>query len=101
MIKISEEEKNGKKIKLPIPEEGISFEEQVIINRDKNKILVFSSSCPHLGCKISRYVNNKFICPCHGSEFDSEGNRVKGPATASLKKLKFYISGKDIIIENQ
>ncbi len=50
--------------------------------------VLFSRICPHLGC----YYNydaaaNKFICPCHGSQFDQYGAHIAGPAARGLDPL--------------
>ncbi len=49
---------------------------------------IFSPICPHLGCRYS-WVDgqNKFICPCHGSEFNSDGAHEAGPAPRGLDPL--------------
>ena len=44
-----------------------------------------SYTCPHAGCKANwDKEKNHFICPCHGSKFDKDGNVVNGPATQNL-----------------
>ncbi|HHP7244857.1 MAG TPA: cytochrome b6-f complex iron-sulfur subunit [Elainellaceae cyanobacterium] len=41
--------------------------------------------CTHLGCVVPwNGAENKFICPCHGSQYNSEGKVVRGPAPLSL-----------------
>ena len=41
--------------------------------------------CTHLGCVVPWNVaENKFMCPCHGSQYDSTGKVVHGPAPLSL-----------------
>jgi cytochrome b6-f complex iron-sulfur subunit len=41
--------------------------------------------CTHLGCVVPWNANeNKFKCPCHGSQYNSEGKVVRGPAPLSL-----------------
>lgn len=41
--------------------------------------------CTHLGCVVPWNGNeNKFVCPCHGSQYNSEGKVVRGPAPLSL-----------------
>jgi hypothetical protein len=32
-----------------------------------------------------------FGCPCHGSQFDTEGNRTAGPAPRALDRYQFSI----------
>lgn len=37
--------------------------------------------CTHLGCVVPwNAAENKFICPCHGSQYDNQGRVVRGPA---------------------
>ncbi|CAL5218887.1 g625 [Coccomyxa viridis] len=41
--------------------------------------------CTHLGCVVPWNSNeNKFKCPCHGSQYNNEGKVVRGPAPLSL-----------------
>lgn len=41
--------------------------------------------CTHLGCVVPWNGNeNKFMCPCHGSQYDNTGKVVRGPAPLSL-----------------
>ena len=52
---------------------------------------MFSSICPHLGCRFNWVGDQKkFVCPCHGSQFSSpEGTKVGGPAPRGLDPLPF------------
>jgi cytochrome b6-f complex iron-sulfur subunit len=44
-----------------------------------------NSVCTHLGCVVPWNASeNKFMCPCHGSQYNSEGKVVRGPAPLSL-----------------
>jgi cytochrome b6-f complex iron-sulfur subunit len=41
--------------------------------------------CTHLGCVVPwNAAENKFMCPCHGSQYDATGKKVRGPAPLSL-----------------
>ncbi|KAG5179101.1 cytochrome b6-f complex iron-sulfur subunit [Tribonema minus] len=41
--------------------------------------------CTHLGCVVPWVqAENKFICPCHGSQYNADGKVVRGPAPLSL-----------------
>ncbi len=44
--------------------------------------------CTHLGC-LYNWVDqeNKFICPCHGSQFQANGQYIQGPAPRSLDRF--------------
>ena len=50
--------------------------------------VIFSSICPHLGCRFDWKKDiNKFLCPCHNSEFLKDGEHVAGPAARGLDPL--------------
>ncbi|MEW5858995.1 MAG: cytochrome b6-f complex iron-sulfur subunit [Cyanobacteriota bacterium] len=54
-------------------------EEKTIDNYGLNAV------CTHLGCVVPwNSGENKFMCPCHGSQYDSTGKVVRGPAPLSL-----------------
>lgn len=41
--------------------------------------------CTHLGCLFNwSDQEDKFLCPCHGSEFEPDGSYVQGPAPRDL-----------------
>ncbi|XP_043696588.1 cytochrome b6-f complex iron-sulfur subunit 2, chloroplastic [Telopea speciosissima] len=41
--------------------------------------------CTHLGCVVPwNAAEKKFICPCHGSQYNNQGKVVRGPAPLSL-----------------
>jgi Rieske Fe-S protein len=76
---------------------------------------IMSSRCTHVGCptqpngpllsrqqKVERGATGEvglvptlnaggFGCPCHGSQFDTEGNRTAGPAPRALDRYEFSI----------
>ncbi len=70
----------------------VSFHDNFIITSENGKFAVFSSHCTHLGCKIEKYENGRLVCPCHGSEYDLEGNPIKGPAFKPLRKIHAELS---------
>jgi cytochrome b6-f complex iron-sulfur subunit len=45
-----------------------------------------SAMCTHQACTITGFSNQIFVCPCHGSQFDTSGRVVMGPALASLQQ---------------
>mgnify|MGYP001158210007 FL=1 len=53
--------------------------------------------CTHLGCVVPwNKAANKYMCPCHGSQYDQTGKVVRGPAPLSLALA--HISDSDDIV---
>jgi Rieske Fe-S protein len=49
-----------------------------------NQVVAFNAVCPHLGCFVNAQSDNTFSCPCHDSEFKTDGT-IK-PITKTGKK---------------
>lgn len=89
-------------IKLDLPiNKGITFKDDIIINRDDRGIKIFSSRCTHLGCKLNKLENDQIVCSCHGSRFSKTGKVLKGPADKNLNQPEYTInkSSKEIIVD--
>ena len=43
--------------------------------------------CTHEACTVERYQSGTFTCPCHGSQYNTSGTVVKGPAMAALRRF--------------
>ena len=55
--------------------------------------------CTHLGCVVPWSSGaNKFICPCHGSQYDSNGKVVRGPAPLSLAIAHVSVEEDNVLI---
>jgi len=74
-----------------IPGDGIRFHDKVIVITSAKGVAVFSSACPHLGCRINRAESGELVCPCHGSRFNARGEVLHGPAGRNLQPLKFAL----------
>jgi Rieske Fe-S protein len=83
---------------------------------------IMSSRCTHVGCPTQPngpiFVQREkfertnvgevkvvpalpaggFGCPCHGSEFDTEGNRTAGPAPRALDRYQFSIRNGRLVL---
>ena len=56
-----------------------------------NTFIAFSSSCPHLGCKVHWEARReRFFCPCHGGVFEPDGKSIAGPPAQAGQNLKPY-----------
>lgn len=74
------------------------YSKALIVKKNKN-IQVFDVRCTHMGCILNiDEKNKKFVCPCHNSEFNMEGKRLKGPAKRDLDILSFKIENEILYI---
>lgn len=67
--------------------EGLNGDPTYLIVDDNKNIREYglNAICTHLGCVVPwNEAANKFICPCHGSQYDQTGRVVRGPAPLSL-----------------
>jgi Rieske Fe-S protein len=88
----------------------------------KPSFTVLSNRCVHLGCPVQangplfpgRHQVVKtgggevsltptlpaggFGCPCHGGQYDTEGNRTAGPPVRALDRYEFYIRNGHILL---
>lgn len=52
--------------------------------------------CTHLGCLYNwNNQEGKFICPCHGSQFQANGTYIQGPAPRSLDRFVVEIQSEN------
>lgn len=59
-------------------------DEIMLIRKSDTEFTAISTICTHKGCDVE-LEGNKFICPCHGSEFSMDGKVLSPPAKTDLK----------------
>ncbi|CAK0779532.1 hypothetical protein CVIRNUC_004795 [Coccomyxa viridis] len=67
--------------------QGLKGDATYLVVTDQGEIEKYgiNAVCTHLGCVVPWNDNeNKFKCPCHGSQYNAEGKVVRGPAPLSL-----------------
>jgi glycine/D-amino acid oxidase-like deaminating enzyme/nitrite reductase/ring-hydroxylating ferredoxin subunit len=53
------------------------------------KLHVVSAACTHMGCVVQfNSFERCWDCPCHGSQFDIDGEPLAGPARKPLEKVE-------------
>ena len=58
------------------------------LTHPEDGVLALYKVCTHLGCLYAwREQEGKFICPCHGSQFEYDGTYIRGPAPRSLDRF--------------
>jgi cytochrome b6-f complex iron-sulfur subunit len=58
-----------------------------ILIRTESGFEAISLVCTHLGCTVEQ-AGDGFSCPCHGSEYSSDGSVLRGPAQDPLPVLR-------------
>lgn len=79
---------------VPQPDAGPSNFPKVKIwlSNTPDGLMALYKVCPHLGCLYGWSDQEfKFICPCHGSQYENDGDYIKGPAPRSLDRFAFTI----------
>jgi len=67
--------------------QGLKGDATYLIVKDDGKLEEYglNAVCTHLGCVVPwSAANNKFMCPCHGSQYAPTGAVVRGPAPLPL-----------------
>ncbi|KAJ7981377.1 Cytochrome b6-f complex iron-sulfur subunit [Quillaja saponaria] len=67
--------------------QGLKGDPTYLVVEKDNTIATYgiNAVCTHLGCVVPwNKAENKFICPCHGSQYNEQGRVVRGPAPLSL-----------------
>ncbi len=67
--------------------QGLKGDPTYIVVQDDHTLSNYgiNAVCTHLGCVVPwNNGEGRFICPCHGSQYDNTGKVVRGPAPLSL-----------------
>ncbi len=83
---------------VPVGSALIITELQLVVTQPvAGEFFAYSAVCPHQGCLVREVREDTIVCPCHGSEFQLDGNVQRGPARRGLNPLAIRIEGTSII----
>ena len=73
--------------------------DKVVEGQDSQPYVVISTRCAHLGCPV-RYIqaSQKFVCPCHGGVYDSQGKVQGGPPVRPLDRFYTRAEGGRVLV---
>lgn len=75
-----------------------TMERPVWVGRDDSgQIVALLASCSHQGCQPDP-VGDRFVCPCHGSEFSRSGAVLQGPAERPLTRYEVSERAGELIV---
>ncbi len=73
----------------------------VVRTSPTSNISAVDPTCTHKGCTVDWAAKSqKFVCPCHASEFGTDGKVLKGPATKPLKTYQAKIEGDSVLVSS-
>jgi Rieske Fe-S protein len=81
---------------VPVGTLAVVGSEPVCIARDAGGVYAMTLTCTHAGCDIGQggtLTPSLITCPCHGSQFDGNGNVVRGPASSPLVHYAVSVDG--------
>ena len=62
--------------------------------------LAMGRECTHLGCTVAWYQKEgQFLCPCHASAFDLQGDVLNPPAPRSLDLYAVSIENREVKVD--
>ncbi len=71
-----------------------------LVRHSDGGMLALSLKCTHLGCSIHwNEDEDKFICPCHSSEFNRFGDVLKPPAPHALDTYKVIVKEGKVMVD--
>lgn len=79
-----------------------SVEQQVVflVRSEAGDVRALSSTCTHLGCRVSYDAEKKLItCPCHGGVYSPGGRVIAGPPPRPLPELAARVEGSRVLVE--
>jgi cytochrome b6-f complex iron-sulfur subunit len=59
----------------------------LVAHTGQDAFTALTSVCTHEGCTVTGFANNRYVCPCHGSQYTTSGTVVQGPAPRSLQQF--------------
>lgn len=71
----------------------------LLYRSSETEVLAFSRKCTHMGCAVGNFQDGLSNCPCHGSQYDTSGKPVKGPAANPLKEYAATLSGSTLTVK--
>jgi len=83
----------GKPESFPMDSVTLDVNSGIYIIHSKEGFFSLSAVCTHLGCLTAWKPDLGIIaCPCHGSKFKQDGDKIEGPAPKPLPWKRMWIS---------
>ena len=83
---------------LALTANGLDDSGMLLYRQSENMVKAYSRICTHNACTIDSFQNGTSTCSCHGSQFNTSGSVVNGPATNPLNQYSATITGNIVTI---
>jgi cytochrome b6-f complex iron-sulfur subunit len=70
----------------------------LVARTGESTFAALTAVCTHQGCTITGYGSGTYTCPCHGSQFSTDGQVTRGPAGSPLHQYQTAFSNGTLTI---
>ena len=75
-----------------------SVRDLLVARTAQDTFTALTAICTHESCTITGFQSSTFVCPCHGSRYNTAGAVVNGPATRALQAFPTQFAGNTLSI---
>lgn len=72
--------------------------DMLVARTAQDTFAALTAICTHENCTITGFRTPTYVCPCHGSQFNTAGQVQSGPATRSLRTFPTQFAGTTLTI---
>jgi len=84
-------------VQMPVQEGWIQSTVPVavyVLRTGADSVTIFDVHCTHMGCPVTwNHAAGRFLCPCHGGVFNSDGRVLSGPPPRPLDRYAVRVDG--------
>ena len=78
---------------------GVQSYSAVVEGYDQGIVALYQK-CPHLGCRVPWCKTSQwFECPCHGSQYNQNGEKKAGPAPRGMDRFAVSVDGATVVVD--
>ncbi len=110
-IKIEQNKLSVKRTEFTVVKKGKAIQQKFIILKPENspfpialyqlpndEFKALYLQCSHLGCELNAFETT-LVCPCHGAEFNTNGEVTQGPAIIPIKTFVTSSDAENVYIQ--
>lgn len=71
----------------------------MVVRVSDTEVVALSAICTHAGCSMDYNTGQQVLdCPCHGSQFATDGTVLRGPAVLPLRRYRVTLANNMITV---